>query len=155
MQSLCERIETMSTAVKGYADPNALLPPSIQRFVDIAEECKPELHTTDELPLGLVRAVKDESHPLAWRVEEAGPVEDMAVLQPGDSIIVDFGESPGRTSFHGLKRDQADTEPASSASTCSRTSTQLILPMLHAASDSSLARSSPTWRRASSHIARG
>lgn len=67
------------------------LPPVRQHFAEKANAVIPTLNTVEQKPLGLIKAQNDESALLGWTAVSDGPVEDMKVLNAGDSIIVDFG----------------------------------------------------------------
>ncbi|KAL7421955.1 hypothetical protein Q5752_003727 [Cryptotrichosporon argae] len=72
-------------------DRFAELPPIDARFAARANEHIPVVRETAQRPRGLVRVTQDEGAALGWTVEDAGAVEDMHVLDAGDSVIVDFG----------------------------------------------------------------
>jgi hypothetical protein len=77
-------------------NPSELLPPVHAHFAQIAEACKPKLHSKEESPLRVVKVEKDETAVLGWKTVECEKEEDgrdMPVLVAGDSVILDFGES--------------------------------------------------------------
>jgi hypothetical protein len=74
-------------------DPFALLPPVIQKYATIADQVTPELHVTEQRPLEMVTAERDDTAIMGWKAVSAGKVEEMKVLVAGDQVILDFGES--------------------------------------------------------------
>jgi hypothetical protein len=95
--------DTNATKRPSYRNAGDLLPAAIPHFVEIAEKCKPELISTPEQPIGLVKAEKDETALLGWKAVPAGQVEDMEVLKSGDSVIIDFGGSDSSRQFGSIE----------------------------------------------------
>lgn len=63
------------------------------RFVEIAENLKPELKTKVEHPLRVITVEKDESALMGWKAVDAGQVDDVGSLNAGEQVIYDFGMS--------------------------------------------------------------
>lgn len=67
---------------------------SRQKWLDIAEDCKPSLHETIYHPMAVVSPVKDNKAFQSWRYEEVGDPGDLIYsrsFKDVQSVTVDFG----------------------------------------------------------------
>ncbi|KAK4704386.1 hypothetical protein P7C70_g1820, partial [Phenoliferia sp. Uapishka_3] len=60
-------------------------------FLRMAEALKPVLKSTPSPPLRVITIERDESALLGWKAVDAGSLEDVKCLKPGESCILDFG----------------------------------------------------------------
>ncbi|KAL8278558.1 hypothetical protein RQP46_009050 [Phenoliferia psychrophenolica] len=68
-----------------------MAPPQNAHFLEIAESLKPVLTRTPSPPLRIITVEPDASQLLGWRAVDAGSLADIAKLEEGDSVILDFG----------------------------------------------------------------
>jgi alpha-L-rhamnosidase len=76
-----------------------------------AEALKPVLHETRQEPLNIVRAERDDSRALRYRMDVDAPATALArrTFKKGDSFILDFGGH--RTGFFNFKLETSGREP--------------------------------------------
>jgi hypothetical protein len=76
-----------------------------------AEALKPVLHETRQEPLNLVRAERDASRVLRYRMDVDAPAGELAkrTFKKGDSFILDFGGH--RTGYFNFKLETSGREP--------------------------------------------